>query len=66
MEAKSGGAITVEVYSGNQLGTYGEMMQSLKNGDIGGMIFQPSPAVSFVPELACLDIPYAFLDALKA
>lgn len=61
VEAKSGGAITVEVYSGNQLGTYGEMMQSLQNGDIGGMIFQPSPAVSFVPELAVLDIPYAFL-----
>ena len=61
VEAKSGGAITVEVYSGYQLGTYGEMMQSLKNGDIGGMIFQPSPAVSFIPELAVLDIPYAFL-----
>ena len=61
VEAKSGGAITVEVYSGSQLGTYGEMMQSLKNGDIGGMIFQPSPAVSFIPELAVLDIPYAFL-----
>lgn len=66
VEAKSGGAITVEVYSGNQLGTYGEMMQSLKNGDIGGMIFQPSPAVSFVPELACLDIPYAFLGMDQA
>ncbi len=66
VEAKSGGAITVEVYSGNQLGTYGEMMQSLKNGDIGGMIFQPSPAVSFVPELAVLDLPYAFLGMDQA
>lgn len=66
VEAKSGGAIQVEVYSGNQLGTYGEMMQSLKNGDIGGMIFQPSPAVSFVPELAALDIPYAFLGMDQA
>lgn len=61
VEAKSGGAITVDVYSGNQLGSYPEMMQSLASGDIGGMIFQPSPAVSFVPELAVLDIPYAFL-----
>ncbi len=61
VEEKSGGSITVDVYSGSQLGTYGEMMQSLQTGDIGGMIFQPAPAVSFVPELAVLDIPYAFL-----
>lgn len=65
VEAKSGGAITVDVYSGSQLGTYGEMMQSLQNGDIGGMIFQPAPAVSFVPELAVLDIPYAFLGCTQ-
>ena len=61
VEAKTGGVVTVDVYSGNQLGGYPEMMQSLRDGDIGGMIFQPSPAVSFVPELAVLDIPYAFL-----
>ena len=61
VEEKSGGSIQVDVYSGSQLGTYGEMMQSLQAGDIGGMIFQPSPAVSLVPELAVLDIPYAFL-----
>lgn len=61
VEAKSGGSILVDVYSGSQLGTYGEMLQSLQTGDIGGMIFQPAPAVSFIPELAVLDIPYAFL-----
>lgn len=66
VEKKSGGAITVDVYSGNQLGTYGEMMQSLQSGDIGGMIFQPAPAVSFVKELSVLDIPYAFLGADQA
>lgn len=60
VEKKSGGKITVDVYSGSQLGTYGEMLQSLQNGDIGGMIFQPAPAVSFIPELAMLDLPYAF------
>lgn len=60
VEEKSGGAITVDVYSGSQLGTYGEMLQSLQTGDMGGMIFQPAPAVSFVPELAMLDLPYAF------
>ncbi len=60
VEEKSGGKITVDVYSGSQLGTYGEMLQSLQTGDIGGMIFQPAPAVSFVPELAMLDLPYAF------
>ena len=61
VEAKTDGVVAVDVYSGNQLGGYPEMMQSLRDGDIGGMIFQPSPAVSFVPELAVLDIPYAFL-----
>lgn len=62
VEEKSGGCITVDVYSGSQLGTYGEMMQGMQTGDVGGMIFQPSPAVSFVPALAALDIPYAFLN----
>lgn len=66
VEAKTGGVVTVDVYSGNQLGGYPEMMQSLRDGDIGGMIFQPSPAVSFVPELAVLDIPYAFLGMSQA
>ncbi|MCJ7834960.1 TRAP transporter substrate-binding protein [Cuneatibacter sp. NSJ-177] len=65
VEEKTGGVVTVDVYSGSQLGTYGEMMQSLQTGDIGGMIFQPSPAVSFVPELAVLDIPYAFLGCTQ-
>ena len=65
VEAASGGSITVDVYSGSSLGTYGEMMQSLASGDIGGMIFQPSPAVSFIPELAVLDIPYAFLGCTQ-
>lgn len=41
------------------------MLQSLQTGDIGGMIFQPAPAVSFVPELAVLDIPYAFLGCTQ-
>ncbi|MBQ7155710.1 MAG: TRAP transporter substrate-binding protein [Synergistaceae bacterium] len=66
VEAKTDGVVTVDVYSGNQLGGYPEMMQSLRDGDIGGMIFQPSPAVSFVPELAVLDIPYAFLGMNQA
>lgn len=66
VEEKSGGSITVDVYSGSQLGTYGEMLQSLQAGDIGGMIFQPAPAVSFVRELAVLDIPYAFLGCTQA
>jgi len=64
-EEKSNGRVTVDVYSGSQLGTYGEMMQSMQNGDIGGMIFQPSPAVSLIPELAVLDMPFAFVGYTK-
>lgn len=60
-EAKSGGKIKVNVYAGSQLGTYGEMLVSLQTNDIQGMIFQPAPAVSFIPQLALLDLPYAFL-----
>lgn len=61
VEGKSGGKIKVNVYPGSQLGTYGEMMVSLQTNDIQGMIFQPAPAVSFIPQLALLDLPYAFL-----
>ena len=61
VEAKSGKKIKVNVYPGSQLGTYGEMLVSLRTNDIQGMIFQPAPAVSFIPQLALLDMPYAFL-----
>lgn len=60
IEAKSNGNITADVYAGSQLGTYGEMLQGLKTGDVSAMVFQPAPAVSFIPELAVLDLPYAF------
>lgn len=36
------------------------MLQGLKTGDVSAMVFQPAPAVSFIPELAMLDLPYAF------
>ncbi len=60
IEAKSNGRITADVYAGSQLGTYGEMLQGLKTGDVSGIVMQPAPAVSFIPELAMLDLPYAF------
>jgi len=60
IEAKSNGKITADVYAGSQLGTYGEMLQGLKTGDVSGIVFQPAPGVSFIPELAVLDLPYAF------
>ena len=66
VEAKSGGKIKVNVYPGSQLGTYGEMLVSLQTNDIQGMIFQPAPAVSFIPQLALLDLPYAFLGKSPA
>lgn len=65
VEEKSGGRITADVYAGSQLGTYGEMLQGLKTGDVSIMIFQPAPAVSFIPELAMLDLPYAFMGKTK-
>jgi len=65
VEEKSEGNITVDVYAGSQLGTYGEMLQGLKKGDVSAMIFQPAPAVSFIPELAMLDMPYAFYGYTK-
>lgn len=61
VEAASKGKIKVNVYAGSQLGSYGEMLMNLLTNDIQGMIFQPAPAVSFIPELAVLDLPYAFL-----
>jgi tripartite ATP-independent transporter DctP family solute receptor len=61
VEKKSSSKIKVNVYAGSQLGTYGEMLVSLQANDIQGMIFQPAPAVSFIPQLALLDLPYAFL-----
>lgn len=66
VEAKSGGKIKVNVYSGSQLGTYGEMLVSLQTNDIQGMIFLQAPAVSFIPQLAVLDLPYAFLGKTPA
>jgi tripartite ATP-independent transporter DctP family solute receptor len=66
VENKSNSKIKVNVYAGSQLGTYGEMLVSLQANDIQGMIFQPAPAVSFIPQLALLDLPYAFLGKSPA
>ena len=62
IEERSGGLITVNIYPNTQLGNDREMIESVQVGDIQ-MVWQvTAPQVSFMPELAIMDVPNAVND----
>ncbi len=54
------GTFTFDIYPAAQLGGDREMAESVQLGDQGILFGAPSPMVSFVPEVAILDMPMAF------
>jgi len=54
------GKFTFDIYPAAQLGGDREMAESVQLGDQGILMGAPSPLVSFVPEVAILDMPMAF------
>lgn len=60
LDAVSNGKIKFEIYPASQLGGDREMAESVQLGDQDILMGAPSPLISFVPELAILDLPMAF------
>lgn len=57
---ESDGKFKFDIYPAAQLGGDREMAESVQLGDQGIIFGAPSPLVSFVPEVAILDMPMAF------
>jgi tripartite ATP-independent transporter DctP family solute receptor len=57
---KTDGKLKFQIYPAAQLGGDREMAESVQLGDQDILMSAPSPLISFVPELAVLDMPMAF------
>jgi TRAP-type C4-dicarboxylate transport system substrate-binding protein len=58
IERESDGRITVEIYSGNQLGNYQEVMEQVDNGTLEVAHTSIGGVTPFLPELAVVDLQY--------
>lgn len=58
IEDKSGGKVMVEIYPGNQLGNYQEVMEQVEANAIQAAHTSIAGITPFMPELAVLDLPY--------
>ena len=58
IEEHSNGKISVEIYSGNQLGTYEEVMEQVDNGTLEVAHTSIGGVTPFIPELAVVDLQY--------
>ncbi len=57
---KSGGSITVEVYTDSVLGNESEMWEGIQMGTVDMMVISPAQISNYVPEYAFYDLPYVF------
>lgn len=60
VSAITGGKLTVDYHGNSELGGDVDLYRQVQSGDIAMVSGQPAPAVSFIPELACFDLPMAF------
>lgn len=60
IEEQSGGKITIDIYSGGQLGGDNEMFQGCRDGSIDIITSMSSGLVDFVPEEGIFDLPNLF------
>lgn len=62
VEARTDGAVTVEIYTDAQLGNERDMVESLQMGTLDIGFIASSVLTSFVPEYALLDVPFSIQD----
>ena len=60
VSAITGGKLTIEYHGIGELGGDVDGLRQEQANDIQIWVGQPAPAVSFIPELACMDLPMAF------
>lgn len=58
IEKRSGGRIAVEIYPGNQLGNYQEVIEQINSGALECAHTSIGGITPFIPELAVVDLPY--------
>lgn len=66
LNAKSGGAYTVNLFANGQLGNDRELVESMQSGEVDFVVQTTAPQVNFVPELAVFDMANVFPDAETA
>ncbi|MEZ4960548.1 MAG: TRAP transporter substrate-binding protein [Saprospiraceae bacterium] len=59
---KSGGALTIEIYPSQQLGTERECLELLQIGSLGMTKVSSSVLENFAPKMKVLGLPYLFRD----
>ena len=56
----TGGKLTIDYHPNGELGGDTDLIRQMQFGDIGLVVCQPAPLVSFIPEMAVFDLPMVF------
>ena len=63
---KTGGAVKIQVFSGGQLGTEGNLVSGMQTGIVDMAMHTAGFLESFFPKIQVLDLPFIFKDAASA
>jgi tripartite ATP-independent transporter DctP family solute receptor len=63
LEELSGGAVTIDIYPGEVLGSETEVIEQLQHGALAMTKTSSAPMEGFVPEMGVFSLPYVFRDA---
>ncbi len=62
VKEQSGGAVTVDIYAAEQLGSNAEMAEMIEMGSLDAMMMPQGQEASFAPKLNTLGLPFLFPD----
>lgn len=62
VEEQSGGAVTVDIYAAEQLGSNAEMAEMIEMGSLDAMMMPQGQEASFAPKINTLGLPFLFSD----
>ena len=62
VEEQSGGAVQVDIYAAEQLGSNAEMAEMLEMGSLDAMMMPQGQEASFAPKINTLGLPFLFPD----
>ena len=66
VEEQSGGAVKVDIYAAEQLGSNAEMAEMLEMGSLDAMMMPQGVEASYAPRIATLGLPFLFTDYEQA
>lgn len=62
VEEQSGGAVTVDIYAAEQLGSNAEMAEMIEMGSLDAMMMPQGQEAQFAPKINTLGLPFLFSD----